>query len=278
MSMLNFEFMNMIRPLRIDKSIRLGSDYDGGYILPEVALSQIKYVFAYGYGYNFKFEEDLVNLKNAQIFLYDDEASTIRLLNQLILSLLIRPFRKSTKYAPKKIIKCLLDYYKLISTKKIAYRNFKVLPLGSNLWQKGKTIIFDDTIETVKFKHFEAGIKMDIEGHEYLIFDQAKVDFLKIAFIIIEFHGIGSNYSLFKRVIKKLQTNFVITNIHINNYGSISDIGIPSIVEISFVNKALIGEYSYADFIPSSLDRPCCIRKPEIRYQYKSKEESTAIL
>ena len=39
-------------------------DFDGGYVVPEIALQKIEYLYSYGYGYNFEFEKHLIDLKN----------------------------------------------------------------------------------------------------------------------------------------------------------------------------------------------------------------------
>jgi hypothetical protein len=273
---LNSEFMDVIRPFNIGESIRLGSDYDGGYCVPVSAISKLRFFYSYGYGYNFKFEENLIDLLNISVFLYDDEASTRQLFRQLLMSLLFRPFCKSSKYAPRKVLKNFSNYRKMIKNKKIFYSNSKVVPLGSRLERNNKSIIFDETINAPSFEHLNAAIKMDIEGAEYEIFDRSAVNFDKFAIIIVEFHDINRNLEVFNKIVDNLSHHFVISNAHINNYGPISDGGVPSIIELVFANKVFARNYSNVSSIPSPLDRPCCIYKPEIHYVYDKNRSSGA--
>jgi hypothetical protein len=265
---LNSEFMSLVRPLNLGRSLRIGSDFDGGYVVPEIALQKIEYLYSYGYGYNFEFENHLIDLKNIQVFLYDDKASIRSLLLRFMTSLLVRPFIKSVKHAPRKILYDFSNYLKMIKNEKIHYYNRKVIGIGSGSNRKSKTIIFDKSIKTSNIYFLNTGIKIDIEGYEYIILNKSEIDFKDYAFIIIEFHDIDNNLDLFKKIVSNLSVNFVIANTHINNYGQVSSKGIPSIVEIVFVNKSLSHHNSYVQSIPSNLDKPCCMRLPDIYYAY----------
>lgn len=270
---LNSEFMNLIRPLNLGRSIRIGSDFDGGYVVPIVALDRIEYLYSYGYGYNFEFEKHLIDIKNVQVFLFDDKASIRSLLHRFITSLLVRPFARSVKHAPRKILSEFTNYLKMIKNEKIHYYNRKVIELGSRANKKSKTVIFDQTLNRHNQKFLNTGIKMDIEGSEYAILDKSEANYKDYCFIILEFHDIGNNLSSFEKIVSNLSVHFVIANTHINNYGKVNTYGIPSIVELVFVNKSLSHNDSYVHSIPSNLDKPCCIRVPDFHYAWDDESE-----
>ena len=164
----------------------------------------------------------------------------------------------------------------MIKNKNIFYSNLKVVPLGSRLKRNDKSIIFDETINAPSSEHLNVAIKMDIEGAEYEIFDSSLVNFEEFAIIIVEFHEINRNLEAFNKIVDNLSHHFVISNAHVNNYGPISDAGVPSIIELVFVNKVFACNYTNVSSIPSPLDRPCCIYKPEIHYAYDKNRSSGA--
>ena len=59
---LSKEFMNEIRPLVGIQLLRLGRNFDGGYVSPELALRECDSLISLGYGYDSSFERAFLKL------------------------------------------------------------------------------------------------------------------------------------------------------------------------------------------------------------------------
>jgi len=267
-SKLNEEFMSQIRPLKFSNLIRVGSDFDGGYVLPEQSTKNIEILYSYGYGYNFEFEEHFASISGCRVLLFSNEANFHNLIWKFINSTLFRLFSHSKEYAPRKHLKDFLNYLKLIQSDSITYINAEVTGNHASP-KKSKSISFDSTIEDFHTNFMNSGMKIDIEGGEYDCLENSMISFSNFSFVLIEFHSVPKNIEKFKEILERFSKTFVIGNLHINNYGSIADNGIPEIIELTFVNKLHVQCYEHVDFIPSLLDRVCCVRLPEIEYIYQ---------
>jgi len=116
-------------------------------------------------------------------------------------------------------------------------------------------------------------LKMDVEGCEWDIFDQADEATLdKFAQIICEFHDLShlaqdAFRARARRVFEKLASRFAPVHLHGNNCGKIyivANVALPDILEISFVSRA---RYSFNDSderFPTPLDAPNNPALPEI--------------
>ena len=111
---------------------------------------------------------------------------------------------------------------------------------------------------------------MDIEGAEYECLGSVitSPELSQLTALVVEFHSIHENQDKFDNLLEKIGNNFVISNIHINNFAE-SWCGIPRVVEMVFMNKKFLNESStFVNSIPHFLDRPCDPRRPDIFYQY----------
>ena len=108
-------------------------------------------------------------------------------------------------------------------------------------------------------------LKMDIEGSEWDVLDNASSESLsKLSQIVCEFHGLERLYEApfharALRVFGNLAQQFAVIHVHANNNGDIcnlANIVVPSVLEITFANRA---RYSFAESnetFPTPLDAP----------------------
>jgi len=94
-------------------------------------------------------------------------------------------------------------------------------------------------------------LKIDIEGNEYDYFDRTNI--LKISEvttgIIIEVHYMDNPIILgrFIKLMNELNEFFLLNHVHDNNIGSTFNyhgFDIPNVMELSFINKKLVGDYT----------------------------------
>ena len=224
--------------------IRIGSNRDGGYLLPDV-LSKIKYCFSPGVGPSTSFEN---KLKKYDIisFLADGTVSD--------------PSNQSIKY----------DFIK---------KNLNTFNDNKNItlekWIKSKLNLRKD---------HKIILQMDIEGSEITVINNASANLLnKFKIMIIEFHyfqslALEQGCKIYDKVFSKILKNFVICHIHPNNccgYSMINKYKIPNVMEFTFINKQLVKyKEPITGKLPHKYDFKCSTNKKEIKlpvFFYKKK-------
>jgi hypothetical protein len=95
-------------------------------------------------------------------------------------------------------------------------------------------------------------LKMDIEGHEWDLFNEIDISYLlKFEQLVVEFHNLeflqnqhfgnmGITYEKMSNVFCKLNTIFYLGHIHGNNCGGVKDI--PNTIECTYIRKDLVPE------------------------------------
>lgn len=86
-------------------------------------------------------------------------------------------------------------------------------------------------------------IKMDIEGAEYDVLRDIIESGDSILGFAFEFHDLDSRWEEFTNAMTLLMQQYAVVHIHGNNYrGLVPGTSIPSVVEVSFVNKSLLSD------------------------------------
>ena len=68
--------MDNIRPYFFEQLIRLGRDYDGGYLVPVIAMERSSTLISFGYGNDASFERHFINFrKGNEVYLFDDSSN-----------------------------------------------------------------------------------------------------------------------------------------------------------------------------------------------------------
>ena len=219
------DFIKILRPYSTEhKLIRLGGNYDGGYLIPE-DLSNIKFNLSPGVGSRFNFELDL--LKRG-ILSYMCDASISSISSELVGCKFIK---KNIGPINKKNQISINDWIQ-----------------GINL-SKDQDLILQMDIEGMEYETI-------------LSLSKQNLDFFRI--IIIEFHNLREikNKFFFKIVtstFEKLLENFIICHIHPNNscgINQIYDVAIPNGIEVSFIRKDRVKKKIYTKDFPHPLDQP----------------------
>ena len=119
-------------------------------------------------------------------------------------------------------------------------------------------------------------LKMDIEGHEWdifnrlddttlLQFEQMTIEFHNLEFLQNDYFGnFGISYDIMYSVFSKLNKHFYLGHIHGNNCGGFKDI--PNTIECTYIRKDLLGSIPEIETIPypiSELDYPNAASIPD---------------
>jgi len=235
-------FLNLIRPIITDDQIRLGRNFDGGYVVNKKAIKNANLI-SLGINDDWSFEEDYDKYTSKKIFMYDGSVN-LNLFKRNYLKAILEIF--SLKCILKIIIK--REFFKDVISKYQIYKSFKIFTAKENVEfyssyvsnmpnaVKLDKLILDNLKENEK-----CYLKIDIEGHEYRIIDDIIKNQNLISGMVIEFHDIDIMIDLFTDIINKLKDKFYITHIHANN-NSFYSVNIDNLVlyEITFINKFLV--------------------------------------
>ena len=182
------------------KKIRLGHNYDGGYILLEELLGEV--LFSYGIGDDDSFERDC-EARGMLVLMHDPT---------IVYDI------------------CKLRHFAAAHDPTIIYHSNKLRHFAA--------IPFD-----VQFPKHLAGVenitlKLDVEGHEwYGLRDCDASVFSQINQMVVEFHNMHDNDPLKIPIISRLLQYFTIFHMHGNDFGGVTEDGLPHALEISFINN-----------------------------------------
>ena len=114
-------------------------------------------------------------------------------------------------------------------------------------------------------------LKMDVEGFEWDVFDNADDDILnRFDQIVVEFHGLLEleHKDRTLRVLKKMARLFAVVHIHANNWGDVDYVGdlvMPTMLEVTFVNRNSWKLKRSERILPDIIDQRCVEKLPEIK-------------
>lgn len=216
--------INQLKVYNVGEKIRVGSPYDGGYVLPKQSLEQSECLFSYGINNDITFDEHYIQLTNKKVYGYDHTIDGI-----------------ATEYPE------LFTWYKKglsgVSTEETDnfLNHYKELSIS------GRVLL-----------------KVDVEGCEYEWLQNTDVQELAniTTCIVLEIHWINRDEirQEFINCMEELNKYFYLCHIHGNNHSSLFNYegyDVPGVLELTFVPKALVPEAVIStETFPTELDTP----------------------
>lgn len=234
-----------LRPFEYSDLIRLGNPAgDGGYVVPANLADTAEVLLSLGLAEEWTFDIEMQKRNpTLRVIGVDHSIRVGMFFRQLVRSTikvliysLLRNSVKSKKYAHYR--QHYAAYFQLFTQPSVHVR---------------KMVASDDRVGCISFntimrmaapsREHSVFLKMDIESSEYEIVSQIVAHERSIGAITAEFHDLVSDSETFNNAIEELQQRFDIVHIHANNHGGYCrDNDFPDTVEMTFVNKALMGE------------------------------------
>lgn len=221
--------------------IRLGSKFDGGYLLPPELLANSDGLLSLGANYDISFEKHFYSHRATKVVIVDASVKLRKLLKSSLKSLLLGRWSDSFRYAY-----ATLDQWRFTSKSSLVDFRFDFV---GNL--EGQVSLSD--ILSSSFSNDNILISCDIEGHEYRILNELLVLQSRFSGLIIEFHDCDTHLAQIENFISNFDLD--ICHVHVNNCGPVSKERFPTTLEITFSRYLDRGSKSL--IFPNVLDSPC---------------------
>lgn len=225
--------------------LRLGRNFDGGYIVEERSLRNARKLYSFGVGEDWSFEENFLAHTDVPLETYDHTVSVEKLW-------------KNVRRSARKI--CGL---RRLFTAVKEYRKFSGFFQGNrhhNCVAVGYDGPASKNLESIIGDDQNIFLKIDIEGWEYRILDEIIANSTKIEGLVIEFHDVDLHR---ERIISFIERfSLKLCHIHANNAGSVDDRGDPLVIELSFTKYPATSAAKVK--LPSKLDYPNDVNLDEL--------------
>ncbi len=235
--------------------IRLGNDNDGGYVIEKNSIQESETLISFGLSDDWSFEEDFSKLGKKKIYTYDHSVNSRFWIINFIKSLLNIFFLKEIHLNFKKLFIYLK--YKIFFDNKNHFHYEKFITAAKMKKNLLKENLNEDLTNILKKIDNNIFLKIDIEGSEYRILDEIKHNHKRINGMVIEFHDFDLHIELIQKFIRDFELD--LAHIHVNNFGSTDNRGIPSTIEMTFVSKKFFSNNisNHKLYPVKDLDMPC---------------------
>tara|TARA_B100000029_G_C17370325_1_gene885907 strand:- start:180 stop:989 length:810 start_codon:yes stop_codon:yes gene_type:complete len=224
--------LNYLAPNVTNDLIRIGNNRDGGYVVTKKSILNCNCLISFGMADNFTIENDFLNYnKNNIVHVYDHTVNYLYFIKRIYKSFKrLFYFKSSIKNISIKI-QDFVKYKKILRNKNFRHFREKVSKASSE-----NTANFSKIINRLN-NDSKIFLKSDIEGDEYVFFNDLLKHSEKINLIVVEFHNLDKDRYKFKDLIMKIKKIFHLVHLHGNNYSNYCEDGLPKVLEITFINK-----------------------------------------
>ena len=262
------------KPFKSKNLVRIGSEYDGGYVLPKDAVLNADCLISFGVSTNFDFEQDFLKKNsNCKILMFDPFIGPFNDFRRLTKRIIkkqndeLNVFQeRNPEYIPEKSnlfiqiserITHWFKFYRFIRNTQVTFKKIGLREYSDRLFIKFSELFKIDELKTKK----SIVLKIDIEGDEYRVYKQALHHLDNVTTILLEVHEVEIYYETLVDLISKLKINkFFLTHIHGNNSDKlIKGVSIPNTLELVFnrYDYCLPDQVSESKYPLPDLDRPC---------------------
>ncbi len=246
------------RPLLSHSIIRLGRDFDGGYLLDQRDVQKSKALVSFGVNEDWSFEKEFCKGREIPVFAYDATLNVRYLVRRAWRSLIrLNPFAIARSF------RALVDYPIFFSGNRRHNRRY----IGLD-GVPGFTTLSSVMAEVKQQSGIESDIfmKIDIEGWEYRIFEELIEHGHRFTGLAIELHDVDIHLDKLESFIQRFPLKLI--HVHANNYSPINGAGIPLAIECTFSASEPSGGHE-AVALPHPLDMPNKRNRAEVALSFR---------
>jgi hypothetical protein len=233
------------RPIERDDLVRIGNEYDGGYILSERQIEKTSIVLSFGVGANWTFEEDFSRRKEVKIYAYDYSIKDLPFVSRrftrtcVAIGYYILRLRHSMAKRHFNQFRLSKDFHQFFDNK-----NRFFVPKFIGQYNDEQNVCFDTIFKELgSIDDLSILLKMDIEGSEYLCLPHLMPYLHKLNGMVIEFHNLAIADTKGEKLLDEFAKEFYVIHVHGCNFADlIYKTNIPSVLEMTFINKKLVQE------------------------------------
>lgn len=247
-----FEFL---KPIYVSELVRIGREFDGGYLVPMESVKSADHVISFGVGMDLSFEAHLKEInKNLNFEIFDHTVSEPDIKKMIKVAIKALLFRDSSLIKNYKKFK---KQYRFLLGDSSHFKN----RITENPW-----FPYDVAARDI-FSNYSALsciLKIDIEGAEYRILNDVKNNITKFQLVVIEFHDTDLHIKSIKDFIASISGTHKIAHFHANNYGGASAVGLPEVFELTIIRSRAEHDYKYQSNLPLiGIDSPNAPHRPD---------------
>ncbi len=266
------ELKKLLKPYLCEDKVRVGSVYDGGYILPASAIKNAGVLLSFGVSTNIDFEKEMAALNPAlNIYMYDPFIGVLPDLKRLILRITgktvsIRrdiklPLNDSYKNPPGLISDTIgrffhwRKFYGFIAKKNIHFYKTGLRDYNDKMFTSFPEMFSKPFLKDKR----NIIVKMDIEGDEYKVYKQMPGYLSAIDVMLLEVHEVKDNVAALTDMIRMFKSGgLILFHVHGNNSDVlVENTSIPNTLELSFARDPYTKPvYDTASYPHATLDSP----------------------
>ncbi|MER9969297.1 hypothetical protein [Mesorhizobium sp. M0060] len=243
-------YQSFFRPRSTKDLVRVGSVYDGGYVLPGRIMPATNALLSLGLSDEWDFEDEFSKQSGVPVVCFDHTV-TAKFWTRKVFANLSRGIVRA-------------DRSKLLRAMRfLRYRRFFGRP-GNRHIQKAVGFSASggvglcDAIDMAGFSQ-DIFLKMDIEGWEYRVLDEIVGRRELFTGLAIEFHDIDLHEDRIQRFIRAISDVQMLVHFHPNTHTQIGPGGMALVVELTFMRRDLLEPSEPTEYrsLPlSGLDSP----------------------
>lgn len=225
---------------------RYGRDHDGGYVMPASSFLAADSLLSFGLNFDWSFEREFALAHpGTTIHAYDPTVGKGRFLRAGFWALLGASYSRREW---EKFLACC-DYFRFFQPPIVHFREW----IGAGAGRLGVAAAAARLPSSAAF-----GLKIDIEGSEYEIFEEIVALAGRIEFLAIELHDVEAHAEEILAFTEKLSATHVVAHLHGNNYAPLcSDGSMPQSIEVVYVRRTGAPTEAFAGELPrAGLDQP----------------------
>jgi hypothetical protein len=262
--------LRAFRPVHFDGLVRVGRDYDGGYVMWPDPIACSEALLSLGVNVDWSFEEGVLGYNPAiRITCVDGTTGMNRAMAKAaqktvdmvghFVTLQIGKGLRDAKY-----LKMPLDFHRFFS-------RHELLRLMVMKDSAADSITLPMLLERVTEKRCDCWVllKVDIEGVEFDVLPASIGQLTHVSTLIVEFHRVDLHWDRFVGCMTDLMQIFHIAHVHGNNFGGyVPGTQVPATLEMTLVNKRLVPgnpQHSVREYPLKELDMPCNWKRPDLR-------------
>ena len=224
----------------VDGLIRIGQQYDGGYLVLENDVVDAGFLLSFGVCDDWSFETDFVGINDVPVLAYDGSVGAGYFLFRAI-----KELKRVDK--PWKIKRAWKKYFSFKRFFRNSHRHVEKFVGGESGPDRVSIKEIFDSVPSDRIF-----LNVDIEAGEYEILDEIVKQQERLTGLAMEFHDCPQHLDEIRSFVQGF--GLPIVHIHANNYSPVDESHMPHVLEITFGKR--LGPSSKTCSLPHPLDMP----------------------